>query len=124
MTQFPVERPVGKHRDPALVLILSFLTCGIYYLIWVADVSREVNEHLGEMDTAPALEALLTLVTCGLYSFYWDYKINRKLMRMQEDKGLRVTDNTALYLILDFFGIGMVNALIQQNHLNEIWNRR
>jgi hypothetical protein len=117
-------RSIGKHRDPALVLILSFLTCGIYYLIWVADVSREVNDYLGEMDTAPALEALLTFVTCGLYSLYWDYKINRKLMRMQEECGLRAPDNTALYLILDFCGFGMVNALIQQGHLNEIWSKR
>lgn len=122
MIQSP--RPAGKYRDPALVLILSFLTCGIYYLIWVADVSREVNDYLGDMDTAPALEAVLTLITCGLYSYYWDYKINRKLMRMQEANGLRAPDNTALYLILDLFGIGMVNALIQQNHLNEIWSKR
>jgi len=118
------DRPAFKYRDPAMVLVLSYLTCGIYYLIWVKDISQELIDQLGETDTSPALEALLTLVTCGFYSMYWDYKTNRKIMRLQEAKGVRPVDNTALYLILDIVGFGMVNALIQQNHLNELGAKR
>jgi len=117
-------RPFGTYRDPALILILSYLTCGIYYLIWMVGVSREVDALLGEQDTDPVLEAVLTFFTCGFYSIYWDYKLNRKIQRLQEWAGVRPVDNTALYLVLDFVGFGMVNALIQQGLLNEVWRTR
>ncbi|MDX1933856.1 MAG: DUF4234 domain-containing protein [Capsulimonadales bacterium] len=111
----------GAVRDPALVLILSLITCGIYYLFWVSYVSGEIQDYLGEPDTSPGLEVLLFIVTCGLYTFYWDYKIAQKIARMQGSLGLRVVDNGTLYIVLNLIGVGMVNALIQQGHLNEIW---
>lgn len=113
----------GVHRDPAIVLLLSIVTCGIYYLIWMASVSQELQDYLQETDTSPAMEVVITVVTCGLYSIYWDYKTAKKIARMQEMAGLPSTDNSTLYLILNIVGVGMVNALMEQQHLNEIWKR-
>ena len=112
---------VGQRNEPAVILLLSLVTFGIYYLFYIYRVSQETQEFLGEQDTSPGLEVLLTLVTCGLYNFYWDYKMGQKIAKMQERVGLRVVDNSALYLILDLFQVGLFNSMIQQGYLNDIW---
>jgi hypothetical protein len=113
---------IGERREPAIVLLLSIVTCGIYYFYWLYCVSGEIQEFLQEPDTSPGLEVLLSILTMGLYVIYWDYKTGQKIARMQGRVGLPVTDNAILYLVLNLVGFGFVNALIEQGHLNEVWN--
>ena len=117
----PARGPKGHQRDPAVVLLLSFVTCGIYYLYWIYMVSDETRNYIGEPDTDPGVEVILSLVTCFMYTYYWDYKMGRKLAAMQAMAGVPVTDNAILYLVLNFFQLGFLPMLIQQGHLNEIW---
>ena len=37
-----------KVREPALVVIFSIITLGIYYLYWTYQVFRELKEHTGQ----------------------------------------------------------------------------
>jgi hypothetical protein len=119
--QYQRVAPIGERREPALVLILSLITCGIYYLFFIANVSRETKEFLGEEGLSPGMEVLLSIVTCGIYTVYWDYMIAQRIVRMQEMVGLRPVDNGILYLVLNFIGLGIIPAMIQQEHLNQIW---
>src|SRR5206468_12588219 len=112
----------GERQEPALVLIFTLLTCGIYYFFWVYRVSGETQDYLDDPDLSPGMEVLLTLLTCGIYNVFWDYKMAKKIARMQERAGLRPVDNALLYVILDLCGLGIVNSLIEQSHLNEVWN--
>ncbi len=113
----------GERRDPAMVLVFTLLTCGIYYFFWLYRVSGETQRYLNEPDTSPAVEVLLCLVTCGLYIFYWDYRQAQKISRMLGSVGLPPTDNAVLYLVLNLFGLGFINAMIEQGHLNDVWLR-
>ena len=119
---------IGTRREPGLVLLFSLLTCGIYYYWWVYAVSAEIQDFLGEYDTPPWLELVLAALTCGLYLFYWDWKIAEKIARMQQQVGLPVTNNAVLYLVLNLlgagpvYGLGLLVPLIQQMHLNDVWN--
>lgn len=113
--------PKGKHREPGIVLLLTLVTCGIYYLYWIYRVSGEMMAYLEERDTDPALEVVLSIITCYLYTIYWDYKTGRKIARMQEIAGLPVTDNSLLYLVLNLLGLGFLPHVMEQGHLNEIW---
>ena len=117
----------GERREPGLVLVFSFLTCGLYYLYWVYRTSEETQVYLGEEDTSPAIEVLLHLCTCGIYNIYWDYKQAKKLARMLGSVGLPATDNALLYVAFDVLGhgmgLGLINVLIQQGHLNDVWLR-
>ena len=118
---------IGTRRDPALTLLFILLTCGIYYLYFIYTVSREIAEFTGDRDTSPALELLLCVVTCGIYNVYWDYKTGKRMAEMCAEVGLPPTDNAVLYLILDLLGIGgfasvgIINAALQQDVLNKIW---
>ncbi len=113
--------PKGQYRDPGVTLLLSLVTCGIYYLYYIYIASAEANAYLGERDTDPMMEVILSLVTCFLYTIYWDYKMAHKIAKMQEIAGVRVIDNAILYLVLNFLGVGFLPHLIQQGQLNEIW---
>ncbi|GAB4468858.1 MAG: hypothetical protein OHK0029_41360 [Armatimonadaceae bacterium] len=114
--------PVGERREPAMVLILTLVTCGIYYLFFVYNTSRETKEFLNEQGLEPGMEVLLSIVTCGIYTVYWDYMIAQRIVKMQRMVGLREVDNGVLYLVLNFLGLGIVPSMIQQQHLNEIWD--
>lgn len=111
----------GEHREPGIVLLLTIVTCGIYYYIYLYKASEEIQAFTGETDTSPTLEVVLSLLTCGLYTIYWDYKMARKIALMQHSVGIASTDNAILYLVLNFLGVGFINAMIQQGHLNDIW---
>ena len=37
--------PLGKERGVAFVIIVSFITLGIYYLFWVYKSHEEIKEH-------------------------------------------------------------------------------
>jgi hypothetical protein len=119
--QFQPE--IGERREPGLVLLYGIISCGIYYFYFIHRVSREMLAFDGEPDTDPGMEVLLSIVTCGLYTIYWDYKVAGKLIRMQEKVGLMPTDNRILFLVLNLIGLGMVPSMIEQGHLNDIWNR-
>ena len=118
---------LGTPRDPALTLVLIFLTCGIYYLYFIYVVSRETSEFLGESDISPGVEVLLSLVTCGLWNIYWDYRIGKRIAEMAARAELPPTDNAVLYLVLDLAGfggfasLGLINPVLQQDSLNRIW---
>ena len=113
--------PSGFRREPALILILSIITCGLYYLWWMYAVSQEVQDFLQEADTSPGIDVLATVCTCGLYILYWDYRLGKKIVRMQEMVGLLQVDNYTLYLILDIMQLGIITPLFEQGHLNDIW---
>jgi hypothetical protein len=117
----PAYPQYRENREPGLVLIFSILSCGLYYFYWLYKASDESQSFLGEPDTAPGVEVLLSLITCGIYILFWDYKFAKKMIRMQEAVGVRVVDNTVLYLALDILGLGIITPLIEQAHLNEVW---
>lgn len=112
---------IGNDRNPGLVLLLSIITCGIYYFVYIYEVSKETGDFLRQSDMSPGTEVLLTIITCGLWNLVWDYKIGKRIATMNAMVGRPAGDNSVLYLILDIVGLGIINAVIQQNDLNNIW---
>ena len=118
---------LGTRRDPALVLIMILLTCGIYYLYFIYKASQEADDFLGEADYSPATEVVLSVLTCGFWNIYWDYRTGKRIARMSAQVGLPPTDNALLYLLLDLLGaggfasLGIINPVLQQDGLNRVW---
>ena len=65
------------------------------------------------------LSFILTLITCGIFGIYWAYKMGKALEMAKRNNGLTPTDNSVLYLILEIFGLGIVNYALMQNDLNQ-----
>jgi len=58
----------GQVRSPALVIILSIVTCGIYAWYWIYKMSEELQRATGKSTISPGVELLLCIVTCWYLS--------------------------------------------------------
>lgn len=56
----------GEVRSPGMVILLSIITCGIYSLIWIYSVSKEMNNVLGYEATKPQYTFYGLL--CGIFT--------------------------------------------------------
>ena len=110
----------GEVRSPAAVIVLSFVTCGIYALVWTYNVTNEIKNYLVKEDINPGLDVLLCIV-CFPYYIYWLYKVAKLIAEMQAKAGLPVQDDSTLYIVLAVFGVGFVCPAMIQTKLNEIW---
>lgn len=109
-----------KKRDIVTAIILSFVTCGIYAIIWFINLTDDVNTASEETGTSGGTAFLLTLITCGIYGFYWAYTMGKKMQTAGEKRGVALADNSILYLVLQLFGLGIVNYCLIQNDLNRL----
>jgi hypothetical protein len=118
--------PVEK-RDPALVLVLSFFTCGFYLIYWYYKVYEEFQTLIGQTPTGQAywFDFILNIFTCGIYGIWVDYQISQRLNELQGSRGIVGPDSTTLAVMLDvaayFTGMltNVVTSAVQQDQLNK-----
>ena len=110
--------------------ILMLVTCGLYYFYWLYKTSQEMDAYTGEQGIPPIVHLLLLIFTGTLWGIAWDILTAQKIERMQQLAGITSRNNSGLYLVLDIlgagpiYGLGMVVPFLQQNELNEIYDRR
>lgn len=113
--------PITK-RNIAVAVILSIITCGIYGIYWFIVLTDESKQASNDVTGATGGVAfLLTLVTCGIYGFYWAYKQGERIDNARMMRGIPAGGSSnILFLILQIFGLGIVNYIIMQDALNKI----
>lgn len=104
-----------KKRNIVTALILSFVTCGIYGIVWAISLAREAVSVKDANDSG-VLEIILMLFLCPVGFFLAE----KKLAEGCAAKGIAHKDNSLLYLILGFIGLGIVNFCLLQNDLNQL----
>lgn len=107
-------------KNIATQIILSIITCGIYGIIWFITLTDDAANASDDHSMSGGVALLLTIVTCGLYGIYWAYKMGKIMAAAKEKAGLSSSDNSILYLVLQLFGLGIVNYCLIQSDLNEI----
>jgi hypothetical protein len=109
-----------EKRNIAVCIILSLVTCGIYGLVWFVQMTDDVANASDDHSISGGMALLLTIITCGLYQIYWAYKMGKLVAQAQENYGQSGNDNSTLYLILQIFGLGIVNYCLIQSDLNQL----
>ena len=71
-----------RRRSIFGIIVLSIITCGIYYLIAWVQVFSDINYGARENDTA-ITDLLLSFVTCGIWGIFCFWKYSKKLCIMQ-----------------------------------------
>ncbi len=110
-----------QKKDIVTSVILTFLTCGIYGIIWFVNLTDDVNllsEEKGE--SSGAMCFLLSILTCGIYFIYWSYRMGQKLKIASENYGLVIADNSVVYLVLCILKLDIVNYVLMQDNINRI----
>jgi hypothetical protein len=119
-----VGRTLGRVRHPFGVLLLSYLTGGIYFLYWTSRALRECSEYTGRKDFNPRTELSLMLIFPPYVLYVVVFQLPDLIRRTQTLAGLPET--AALRHAIFFLNPCLLGALpflgmIYQENLNQTW---
>ena len=103
-------------RNPALVLLLTLVTCTVYGYYWLYITSDELRRETGREDVSPIVDLLLAIVTAGLWGLYATWR-NAKIVHEElESRGETHTDSTAAVLVFNLstfvWGAGWLVSMV------------
>ena len=105
-------------RDVVTCIILCFITCGIYWIVWFINLTDDIGYLSEDSELNGAKAFILTILTCGIYGFFWAYNIDKAIQKAQEKRNLPTTDNSIAFIILQFLGLNIVTCCIAQSEVN------
>lgn len=105
--------------DPVVVLILSFLTCGLYLIYWNLKAADVLNAVAGrEVISQPIAIFAGCCYPINIYFFYLAGKDG--LPYVYHYSGVPQKDDSVLLIILGLF-FPMVAAMIVQSEINKLY---
>ncbi len=107
-----------KKKNIAVCIILSFLTCGIYSIIWFIDLVNNLNTLSKKDGLSGGMVCLLTIITCGIYGIIWAYKAGETVDEIKQTRNMAASNSGIMYLILYLVTGGLVTYAILQNEIN------
>jgi hypothetical protein len=110
--------PVFK-VDPVVVLLLGFITCGLYLIYWNIKVAEVMNAVAKKEEVSTIVAVFAAL--CTPVNLYFYYIIGKNcLPKIHEEIGNTPKDQSVLLMILGFF-FPMVSAMIVQGEINRLY---
>lgn len=88
-------------RGAFKVIFFSIITVGIYYLVFLSHLNRDVNTcYEGEQQQHGLFVAfLLGLVTLGIYTLVWDIKLLNRIYNKAIAEHLETHGSVAFFII-------------------------
>ena len=111
--------PVFK-VDPVLVLILGFVTCGLYHIYWNIKVAEVLNA-VAKRDVISAPIAIFAGCCFPINVLFFYLAGKDGLPQVYKRIGHPEKDDSTLLLVLGFF-FPMAAAMIVQNDINKLYN--
>jgi len=108
-------------NEPILVLLLGFLTCGLYLIYWNMKAAEVINAAAGkEVISQPIAIFAGCCFPVNLYFYYLAGK--EGLPKVYEKSGQSSKDDSILLLVLGFI-FPMVAAMIVQGDINKLYDQ-
>jgi hypothetical protein len=113
----PARGPIGKQRDGIVVVLLSIITLGIYWLVYVYKTHHEIKQHSGV-----GLGGGLALVLAIFLGFLAPFLLGNDVRAARAEAGLadRVSWLTGFWSWIPLLGLFIFEVKLQ-NALNEYW---
>lgn len=109
-------------RSVILYIILSVLTCGIWYLVWVYQLASDINklaERQGRpKGLDPILSLILILVSCSIFQIFFFWKEENAVSQLTSSR-YTVQNQSVLTGLLALF-CPVASAAIIQDQINSI----
>ena len=100
--------PLDSNRSLLKFIFFNLFTCGIYNLIFIHDLARDVNvacEGDGK-ETAGLLKLIVFgFLTCGIYTWYWYYSLADRLQDNAPRYGMQFKEGGTAVLLWFIVGI-------------------
>lgn len=107
-------------RSGVTIIILTFVTCGIYYFIWKYQTTQELKNATGDKEMNPGLDLLLSILLCGIWAVFTDYRNAKKAYETLKANGSNRGDQSTIVILLHFLGLGFVSIYMLQEEYNAI----
>lgn len=108
-------------NEPFVVLLLGFLTCGLYLIYWNIKAAQVLNAVADkEVISQPVAIFAGCCMPVNLYFYYLAGK--EALPKLYEQVGANKKDETVLLMVLGFI-FPMVAAMIVQGDINKLYNQ-
>ncbi len=122
---------MAKERNIVVCIILTIVTCGIYSLVWMAQMNDEARAEANDSEgTTGGMVVLFTIITCGIYQIYWFYKMGARMKNAGDNNNVAIEDRSTIYLVLGIAGFLVtgityfVNMCLIQSDLNNLANSK
>ena len=113
------QAPYIKKRNIAVCIILSIVTCGIYGLYWLYQLTEDTNALTGDANaTSGGMVILLSIVTCSIYLWYWLYKQGERIDAVKTANGMPSSNSGIIYIILGIVGLSIISYCLMQSEIN------
>ena len=110
-----------KRRNPWGVLLLSFVTLGIYFFVWWYKINNELKNNGQENNPTVALLALVLGWIIIVPPFVTYYRTADRIRQAQEATGASERMIPVLGLVL-WIVISTFTAVYYQSQLNKAWD--
>jgi len=104
-----------------MVILYSFLTCGIYGIWWWYTTLTELKNFTQDEEINPTTNLILLIFLGCIWQFVMAYKMGKWIANAQRLAGLPEEDKSSTYLILTILCLGIVVYYLIQTELNKIW---
>lgn len=104
-----------EKRSIAKCVVFTFLTFGIYQIYWIIKLMKQAVQ-LKDVNDDGLIETVLGIFISPVGFFLAE----RKFTEGCQNRGLQHSDNSILYLIVGFVGLGIVNCVLMQSDLNKL----
>ena len=113
-------KPIPQFKnEPVLVLVLGFITCGLYLIYWNIKAAEVINA-LAEKEVISQPIAIFA-GCCMPVNLYFYYLMGKEgLPKIYERTGQTGKDESTLLLVLGFL-VPMVAAMIVQGDINKLY---
>lgn len=114
------QNPIQEFKiDPIIVLLLGFITCGLYLIYWNIKVAQVINEVANSEVVSQPIAIFAGC--CYPVNVYFYYLVGKEgLPHVYNRTGEVEKDQSTLLLVLGFF-IPMVAAMIVQGEINKMY---
>jgi hypothetical protein len=96
-----------KQRNFFIMILLSFITCGIYGIVFWYSYSDDMNQICngdGKETKNYLIVILLSIITCGIYYWVWLYGVGNRLQENGPRYGVSFSENGTTILLWMIIG--------------------
>lgn len=102
-----------RKRSIGMMILLTFITLGLYMIYWIIMFQVELKAKTGE-GFGGLGHILMLLFTFGIYGIYWQFAAGQRLGKAGAN------DYGVLYLVLALIGAGLLNPFLMQVEANKV----
>ena len=124
------EKPMKKRRGEKIgfarrnvgsCIILTIMTCGIFGIIWLVKICKDLGRLHG--DENPVGSEVLLFLLVPFYSVYWGYDKGKQMYEDSKKRGGNLTDRKYIYLFMNIMCMQLFTLGFIQTQLNMYQNR-